>query len=135
MTDAQLLELIARYRLAYGAVDEKTLAAVVSDDFEWHMHYSDTGEIKASGKILFGVEAMVQEVRRRQASWRNLKYENLVERAAGDFILQMFTASGIDEKDRPFHVNVVDVYCVSQGLITKKDTYWKGTWGRFHKDN
>ena len=69
MTDAQLLELIARYRLAYGAVDEKTLAAVVSDDFEWHMHYSDTGEIKASGKILFGVEAMVQEVRRRQASW------------------------------------------------------------------
>ena len=95
----------------------------------------DTGEIKASGKILFGLEAMVQEVRRRQASWRNLKYENLVERAAGDFILQMFTACGIDEKDRPFHVNVEDVYCVSQGLITKKDTYWKGTWGRFDKDN
>jgi len=32
MTDAQLLELMARYRLAYGAADEKTLAAVVSDD-------------------------------------------------------------------------------------------------------
>ena len=88
MTDAQLLELMARYRLAYGAADEKTLAAVVSDDFQRHMHYSDAGEMNATGKILFGVEAMVQEIRRRQASWRNLKYENLVERAAGDFILQ-----------------------------------------------
>ena len=130
MTDSELLELMARYRRAYSEVDEETLSRTVSNDFEWHMHYSDPGQLNPTGKVLLGVGAMVDEIKRRQASWRNLKYENLVERAASDFILQMFTASGIDERDRAFHVNVVDVYSVSEGLITKKDTYWKGKWGQ-----
>ena len=76
-----------------------------------------------------GVKAMVDEIVRRQTHWKNVRYENLVERAAGDRILQMFSQSGLDEQDRPYNVNVVDVYIVRDGLIAKKDTYWKGEWG------
>jgi hypothetical protein len=49
----------------------------------------------------------------------------LTERAAGDVLLQMFTTRGVDENDISYHVNVVDVYPVREGLICRKDTYWK----------
>lgn len=129
MTDQALLDLMTAYRTAFGKADEAGLAAVVTEDFEWHMHYSDPEPISPSGRVLVGVKAMTQEILRRQAQWRDVRYENLVERAAGDRILQMFSQSGIDEKDRPYDVNVIDVYIVREGLIAKKDTYWKGVWG------
>jgi ketosteroid isomerase-like protein len=37
----------------------------------------------------------------------------------------MFTTKGIDEQGRDYHLNVVDVYPVRDGLICRKDTYWK----------
>lgn len=67
----------------------------------------------------------MEEITWRQANWRNVTYANMVERPAGDVILQMFTTKGIDEQGRDYHLNVVDVYPVRDGLICRKDTYWK----------
>ena len=131
MTDEDLLALMKAYREAFGAADKARLTAVVTEDFEWHMHYHDPDPISRTGKVLLGVDAMVDEIQRRQSQWRDVRFENLVERAAGDFILQMFRQSGIDERDRPYDVAVVDVYSVRDGLISKKATYWKGEWGDF----
>ena len=130
MNEQELLDLMAQYREAFVACDENRLAAVVTTDVEWHMHYHDPRPISPTGMVIVGVKAMVAEIQRRQSQWRDVRFENLVERAAGDRILQMFSQSGIDELDRPYDVNVVDIYSVSEGLISKKDTYWKGEWGQ-----
>ena len=129
MTDQEMLDLMARYRVAFGKADAAGLAAVVTDDFEWHMHDHAPGPVSPTGRVLVGVKAMHEEIVRRQSQWRDVRFDNLVERAAGEVILQMFSQSGIDELDRPYNVNVVDVYSVRDRLISKKDTYWKGVWG------
>ena len=131
MGDQALLDLMRRYREAFGAADEAGLTAVVTEDFVWHTHLQEPGDVNTTGIVLVGVKAMVAEIVRRQTHWKNVRFENLVERAAGEFILQMFKQSGVDEQDRPYEVNVVDVYSVRDGLISKKDTYWKGQWGDF----
>lgn len=129
MNEQQLLDLMENYRKAFVAADESGLAATVTDDVEWHMHYPGSQGITPTGKVIVGVKAMVEEILRRQSLWRDVRFENLVERAAGDRILQMFNQSGIDDLDRTYNVSVVDVYSVRDGLISKKDTYWKGEWG------
>jgi ketosteroid isomerase-like protein len=131
MSEQQLLDLIEKYRKAFVAADEIGLGATVTNDVEWHMHYPGPQGISATGKVIIGVRAMVEEILRRQSLWRDVRFENLVERAAGDRILQMFDQSGIDEQGRLYNVSVVDVYLVRDGRISMKDTYWKGEWGEF----
>ena len=126
MKDEEMLSLIARFRRAYAHADKAGLSSVTSDDFEWHMHYGDPESDSPTGRVLVGIDAMMEEIQWRRANWQDVTYENMVERIAGDSILQMFTTSGIDENGDRYHVNVVDVYPVRDGLITRKDTYWKG---------
>lgn len=126
MKDEEMLSLIARFRRAYARADKAGLSSVISDDFEWHMHYGDPKSDSPTGRVLVGIDAMMEQIQWRRANWRDVTYENMVERVAGDSILQMFTTSGIDENGDQYHVNVVDVYPVRDGLITRKDTYWKG---------
>ena len=64
-------------------------------------------------------------VTRRGQDWQDVRYENMVERAAGtELLVQTFTISGVD-RGTPFHADVVDLYPVKDGRITRKDTYWK----------
>jgi len=125
MTDQQMMELIARFRTAFRAADREGLSNVLSDDFEWHMHFAEGAEDRPTGRVAYGVEGMLEILEWRKKNWKNQKTSDLVERPAGDVILQMFTTMGIDENDEGFHWNVVDVYPVRDGRITKKDTYWK----------
>jgi ketosteroid isomerase-like protein len=125
MTDEEMLDLMKRFRKAYGKADREGLAAATTDDFEWHMHYGEPGTDSPTGRIAKGIDAVMEEITWRQANWRNVTYANMVERPAGDVILQMFTTKGIDEQGRDYHLNVVDVYPVRDGLICRKDTYWK----------
>jgi len=125
MSDEEMLELIARFRAAFRAINRDELSKVLDPDFEWHMHYATSQDERPTGRIVHGVDGMVEILEWRKAHWKQLKTSNLVERPAGDVILQMFTTQGIDEAGRQFHWNVVDVYPVRDGRITKKDTYWK----------
>ncbi len=125
MRDDDMLALIARFRRAYAKADRAGLADILTDDFEWHMHYGEPGTDSPTGRVLRGVDEMVAEIRWRQDNWRHVSYENMVERPAGDVILQMFTTRGTDEHGADYHVNVVDVYPVRDGRIARKDTYWK----------
>ena len=122
MTDVEMLALVAEFRKGYGTANKERLLAATTDDFEWHQHKGGTSP---TGRVIKGIDGLLEELAWRQENWRDVTYENMVERPAGDVILQMFTTRGIDEEGNPYHLNVVDVYPVRDGLIFRKDTYWK----------
>ena len=128
-SEAERLKLIETFRIGFHRIDEAMLRSVLSEDFVWHLHYNAPLPDGPTGMILHGVEALVAELRRRRGAWSDTWFEGLRERTVGeDGILQTFTATGTDEHGKAFNVNVVDLYDVRDGLITKKDTYWKGIW-------
>ena len=121
MSEAEMLELMANFRRAYGRADRAGLEAVTSADFTWHQHEGSAPQ----GRVLNGIDELLNEIARRSEDWQDVSYDNMVERAAGtDLLVQTFTISGSD-KGTPFHADVVDLYPVQDGLITRKDTYWK----------
>lgn len=125
MSDEEMMGLIARFRAAFRSADREALSEVLTQDFVWHMHFADGSGDRPTGKIVRGVDGMVEELQWRKVHWSKLSTSDLVERPAGDVILQMFTSNGVDENGKEFHWNVVDVYPVRDGRIAKKDTYWK----------
>ncbi|MEM7098558.1 MAG: nuclear transport factor 2 family protein [Pseudomonadota bacterium] len=121
MDETQMLALMVRFRKAYAKADKEALKSVTSDDFTWHQHEGHA----PTGRVLDGIEALLSEIERRAKDWQDVRYENMVERAAGnDLLVQTFTISGLD-CGTPFHADVVDLYPVRDGQITRKDTYWK----------
>jgi len=125
MSDEEMMKLIERFRAAFRAADREALSEILTEDFEWHMHFAVDPEDQPTGRIAYGVDGMVRVLEWRKKNWKNQKVSDLVERPAGDVILQMFTSTGLDENNEDFHWNVVDVYPVREGRIAKKDTYWK----------
>lgn len=122
--EADMLELMKRFRRAYAMADRETLLAVTSPDFEWHQHQAKGAGEMPDGRVLVGVDALIEEIEWRRQHWQDVHYENLEERAASDLLVQTFTVSG-REDGRPFHARAVDLYPVRDGRITRKDTFWK----------
>ncbi len=125
MNEDEMMDLIARFRKAFRAADREGFMACVTEDFEWHQHFAVEPQDLPGGRVIVGVDGMVAEIEWRQANWTNTSVTGLVERRAGDVILQTFTTKGTDENGKDFHYNVVDLYPVREGRIFKKDTYWK----------
>ena len=125
MSNDEMMELIARFRAAFRAADREELALVLTADFEWHMHFASDPKDRPTGRVVHGVDGMMEVLQWRKKHWTQLKTSHLVERCAGDVIVQTFTNHGIDENGQAFNWNVVDLYPVRDGRISKKDTYWK----------
>lgn len=120
-----LLVLMMRFREAYGSADKEKLLASTSDDFQWCQHVAQSADELPAGHILQGIDALLDELAWRKQHWQEVKYSDLAERVAGDDLLvQTFTISGLED-GVPFTARAVDLYPVKDGLITRKDTYWK----------
>ncbi len=126
MTSQMLLELMSRFRKAYAAADRDELLAVTTPDFEWHQHRALEANDMPAGRVLRGIDALLAEIAWRGEHWLDVRYADLEERAAGDLLVQTFVISGKAD-GQPFHARAVDLYPVRDGLITRKDTYWKYT--------
>jgi ketosteroid isomerase-like protein len=125
MNQTEMDAIMSQFRRAYGTANTEGLEAILTSDFEWHTHIGASETDSPRGRVIKGVDNLVKELKWRGDNWARVKYANLVERPAGDVILQTFTISGINEAAKPFHVNVVDLYSVRDGRIYRKDTYWK----------
>lgn len=121
---SDMLALMEKFRLSYATLNEQGLRETTSEDFEWHQHVTTNSDDMPTGRVLRGIDALIKDLKWRQANWRNVRYEDLEERAAPDMLVQTFRISGeVDEAS--FHAKAVDLYTVKDGLITLKDTYWK----------
>lgn len=119
----EMLALMAKFRRAYGKADGAGLRAVVTDDFCWHQHTGEASQLP-SGRVLSGVDALLEEISWRGEHWSDVSYIDLEERSAGDLLVQTFSISGFED-GKPFAADAVDLYPVRNGRIAMKDTYWK----------
>jgi hypothetical protein len=118
-------DLMTQFRKAYAAVDSQLLGGVLGEGFEWHTHTFDPGNPNTTGRVLYGIEEMVEQLEWRRANWIDVRFEDLIEHFAPKLITQSFTISGAD-RGTPFHVAAIDLYTLNAAdMIIKKDTYWK----------
>ena len=125
---AQMLALMERFRKAYAAGNREELLAVTTPEFLWRQHFAssstDAGNSLPDGRVLVGVDALLEEVAWRSQHWSEVRYADLEEQAAQTLLVQTFTISG-KEDGVSFTARAVDLYPVAGGLIAHKDTYWK----------
>ena len=119
------LDLMTRFRRAYASTNPDLLREVLGEGFEWHTHTFDPNNPVSTGRVINGVEDMVEELKWRKANWTGVRFEGLIEHFAPKLVTQSFTISGSD-RGTPFQVAAVDLYTLDDAdLIVKKDTYWK----------
>ena len=123
---AQYLKMMDRFRAAYVAIDPEGLRSLVTPDFEWRVDWFPVDAPVHTGKVLRGIGEMVAELERRKAAWSDVRFRHLKEQFQPGLVVQTFVISGVDQHSGPFEVSAVDLYTVTdQGLISRKDTYWK----------
>ncbi len=122
---ADLEAVMKEFMRGFGRADRDALANTVTDDFEWHMHWTESEGDQPTGKVLRGIDEVMAEIKRRQASWTDLSYDNVELRYLDDMVVQTFTVSGIDEHGTRFNSDAVDLYPVRDGKLSRKQTYWK----------
>ena len=83
MSSIFLLDLMKRFRFAYGRADRRQLLAVTSHDFEWHQHMSDSVDDSPNGHVLKGIDELLEELTRRGKQWRQTRCQGMQERVAG----------------------------------------------------
>ena len=117
--------LMTAFKKAFAKGDADGLAGVLTDDFEWHMHWFGQGDPAPTGNVVRGVDAVLGEIEWRQANWSKVRFEGVTEQYVDDLVVQTFTISGIDHRGDTFEVDAVDLYRVVDGRLALKDTYWK----------
>ena len=123
--NAAIAATMADFKRGFARVDRSALSRAVTDDFEWHMHWAESPDDDPTGRVLRGLDEVMVEIERRRDHWSELRYVDMEERLAGDLIVQTFVVSGIDANGRRFDNAAVDLYPLRDGLIAKKQTYWK----------
>ena len=113
------------FKRGFARVDREALAAAVTDDFEWHLHWAESAGDQPTGKVLRGIDEVMAEIERRRDHWTELRYDDVTERYSDDLIVQTFVVRGVDANGRRFHNAAVDLYPVRDGRIARKQTYWK----------
>lgn len=123
--EARAHESMRNLRRAFAKVDRDSLERAVTHDFEWHLHWQDDPEAEPTGRVLRGVDAVMAEIERRRDHWADLQYDGVEERYTEDMVVQTFVVSGVDAGGRRFNCAAVDLYPLRDGLIARKQTYWK----------
>lgn len=118
-------EVMRSFKRGFAKVDRASLEKAVTEDFEWHMHWQELPDDEPTGKILRGLDQVMSEIERRRDHWTELRYEDVEERYTADLVVQTFSVSGVDSTGRRFNSAAVDLYPLRDGLIARKQTYWK----------
>ena len=118
----QTRRIMNEFSIAYLKSDREALAAVLTDDFVWHVH---DGEDSAHGKTYHGVDAMLTVLAQRAEDWSDTSYSEIEFHASGDRVFQQFRVKGNDRRFGRFDSYGIDIYVIRDGRIASKDSYWK----------
>ena len=118
--------LMTRFRWAYVSMSTEGLTEVLAPGFRWNLHYFNADDPLPTGRVLNGLDEMIEELRWRKKNWARVRFSFLAERFAPRLVVQTFRMSAIDVNDgRTFTVDAVDLYDIMDGRILTKSTYWK----------
>ena len=118
--------LMTRFRWAYVSMSTEGLTEVLAPGFRWNLHYFNADDPLPTGRVLNGLDEMIEELRWRKKNWARVRFSFLAERFAPRLVVQAFRLSAIDVKEgRTFKVDAVDLYDIMDGRILTKSTYWK----------
>ena len=118
--------LMTRFRWAYVSMSTEGLTEVLAPGFRWNLHYFNVDDPLPTGRVLNGLDEMIEELRWRKKNWARVRFSFLAERFAPRLVVQTFRMSAIDVNDgRTFKVDAVDLYDIMDGRILTKSTYWK----------
>lgn len=109
--------LMQRFAKAFGTGDIDGVLACVSPRFEWRLPDGQTAKGKPAVRAV--LEARIGA--KSGPRFRNSKFRYL-----GDTVIQTYDVSIKDARGKIKKTNGLDVYKLSNGLILKKDAYWKG---------
>ena len=118
--------LMTRFRWAYVSMSTEGLTEVLAPGFRWNLHYFNVDDPLPTGRVLNGLDEMIEELRWRKKNWARVRFSFLAERFAPRLVVQTIRMSAIDVNDgRTFKVDAVDLYDIMDGRILTKSTYWK----------
>jgi len=117
--------LMNAFKRAFGKADRDAFAEVVTDDFQWNMHWFAPEDPLPTGNVVTGVDAVMAEIAWRAANWSEVRFDGVEERFVDDLVVQTFRISGTDHAGERFEVDAVDLYRIVNGRLALKDTYWK----------
>ena len=118
--------LMTRFRWAYVSMSTEGLTEVLAPGFRWNLHYFNVDDRLPTGRVLNGLDEMIEELRWRKKNWARVRFSFLAERFAPRLVVQTFRLSAIDVKEGwTFKVDAVDLYDIMDGRILTKSTYWK----------
>ncbi len=117
-----LQALMQRFGRSFLDADKASLQSCVTDNFEWHLH---TGTDAPDGRIVHGVDGMLEVIRWRQANWLDVRYQDVAFTYTDNMVVQTFRIIGADQHGIGFDCRGVDIYEVRDGHLARKDSFWK----------
>lgn len=114
--DCNVKDLMKRFEKAFMAKDVDAIMACLAPRFEWHM--PDGGMSRGRAATRAALEARLNAPGGPQFSQSKFRY-------LGDTVIQTYRVKfkGADGKTR--ETRGLDVYKITNGLIARKDAYWK----------
>ncbi len=116
-------DLMRRFGKAFMRADREALEAVTTDDFEWHFA---SGPEAPDGRVYQGVDGVMKGIADNKQGFDGLRFEDIDYFPAGaDKIVMTARVTGRHLDGDAFNLRCIELYTVRDGLIAKKDAFWK----------
>ena len=108
--------LMQRFAAAFTAGDVDAVMLCLAPKFEWHL---------PDGKVFKDRKAVRSALDQRLNSASGPQFSNVTFRYHGDTVIQTYDVRVKGAGSKMRHTRGLDVYRISNGLIARKDAYWK----------
>jgi len=123
MDDATALAIMQTFGKAFFKRDRALLEQAIAPDFEWH---GEAGPDAPHGRILRGVEGLLQGIADEERLYENVRLKDIVIRALGeDQILMSYLSVGQYRDGEAFSLRGIELLTVRDGRVAKKDVFSK----------
>lgn len=109
-------KLFTRFEEAFETRDLVAIRACLSPAFQWHM---------PNGRNVYGREEALAEMERRFAMPDGPRFSASVWRFKGTTVIQTYEVEYLGHDGRWRQSRGMDLYEIGDGLIVRKDAYWK----------
>lgn len=109
-------KLFTKFEEAFTLQDLKTIGECLSPAVQWHL---------PNGKVIYGRKEVVQEMEHRFAMPNGPKFSGSVWKFLGTIVHQTYEVEYMGPDGKWRKSTGFDVYEIGDGLIVRKDAYWK----------